>query len=119
MDRQRVNEKEIELIKELAEYITFYEKPKKHIYDFPPKKADFATLQIEGVAMLLNRLDKFNIALLADEVGMGKTFQALAVISEQFRKKDDSKVLIITPRKEILNQWKQEEYNEFRNKHLF
>jgi superfamily II DNA or RNA helicase len=119
MDRQRVNKKEIELIKELAEYITFYEKPKKHIYDFPPKKADFATLQIEGVAMLLNRLDKFNIALLADEVGMGKTFQALTVISEQFRKKDDSKVLIITPRKEILNQWKQEEYNEFRNKHLF
>ena len=81
-------------------------------------KADFATLQIEGVAMLINRLNQFNIALLADEVGMGKTFQALAVITEQFRQKTDSKVLVITPRKEVLNQWKEEEYNEFREKHL-
>ena len=118
MDRQKVDKIEIELIKELSKYITFYENPKKQIYD-EDIIADFATLQIEGVAMLLNRLSTFNIALLADEVGMGKTFQALAVITEQFRQKPDSKILVITPRKEVLNQWKEEEYNEFRNKHLF
>lgn len=117
MDRQQVNKNEIEIINKLSKYITFYEKPKKQTYD-ENVKADFATLQIEGVAMLINRLNQFNIALLADEVGMGKTFQALAVITEQFRQKTDSKVLIITPRKEVLNQWKEEEYNEFREKHL-
>lgn len=117
MDRQKVDKAEIELIKELSQYITFCEKPKKQTY-YENVKADFATLQIEGVAMLINRLNKFNIALLADEVGMGKTFQALAVITEQFKQKPDSKVLVITPRKEVLNQWKEEEYNEFREKHL-
>lgn len=117
MDRQQVNKNEIEIIKKLSKYITFYEKPKKQTYD-ENVKADFATLQIEGVAMLINRLNQFNIALLADEVGMGKTFQALAVITEQFKQKPDSKVLVITPRKEVLNQWKEEEYNEFREKHL-
>ena len=117
MDRQKVDNIEKELIKELSKYITFYENPKKQVYD-EDIITDFATLQIEGVAMLLNRLNKFNIVLLADEVGMGKTFQALAVITEQFRQKPDSKVLVITPRKEVLNQWKEEEYNEFREKHL-
>lgn len=117
MDRQKVDNIEKELIKELSKYITFYEKPEKQIYD-EDIITDFATLQIEGVAMLLNRLNKFNIVLLADEVGMGKTFQALAVITEQFRQKTDSKVLVITPRKEVLNQWKEEEYSEFREKHL-
>lgn len=117
MDRQKVDNIEKELIKELSKYITFYENPKKQVYD-EDIITDFATLQIEGVAMLLNRLNKFNIVLLADEVGMGKTFQALAVITEQFRQKPDSKVLVITPRKEVLNQWKEEEYKEFREKHL-
>ena len=117
MDRQKVDNNEKELIKELSKYITFYENPKKQVYD-EDIITDFATLQIEGVAMLLNRLNKFNIVLLADEVGMGKTFQALAVITEQFRQKPDSKVLVITPRKEVLNQWKEEEYSEFREKHL-
>ena len=117
MDRQKVDNNEKELIKELSKYITFYENPKKQVYD-EDIITDFATLQIEGVAMLLNRLNKFNIVLLADEVGMGKTFQALAVITEQFRQKPDSKVLVITPRKEVLNQWKEEEYKEFREKHF-
>ena len=115
MDRQKVDNNEKELIKELSKYITFYENPKKQVYD-EDIITDFATLQIEGVAMLLNRLNKFNIVLLADEVGMGKTFQALAVITEQFRQKPDSKVLVITPRKEVLNQWKEEEYKEFISK---
>lgn len=117
MDRQQVNKNEIQIIKEISKYITFYEKPKKQTYT-ENLKADFATLQMEGVAMLINRLNQFNIALLADEVGMGKTFQALAVITDQFKQKPNSKVLVITPRKEVLNQWKEEEYNEFREKHL-
>ncbi len=114
MNRQKVTQGEKELIKKLSEYIRFDKD--KQIYD--EGKSDFATLQMEGTAMALNRLNKFNIALLADEVGMGKTFQALAVVAEQFRQKPSSKVLIITPRKEVLKQWKEEEYNEFRNNHL-
>jgi superfamily II DNA or RNA helicase len=114
MNRQKVTQGEKELIKKLSEYIRFDKD--KQIYN--EGKSDFATLQMEGTAMVLNRLNKFNIALLADEVGMGKTFQALAVVTEQFRQKPSSKVLIITPRKEVLRQWKKEEYNEFRNNHL-
>ena len=45
MDRQKVDSTEIELIKELSDYITFYEKPAKQTYD-ENVKADFATLQI-------------------------------------------------------------------------
>ena len=37
--------------------------------------------QVEGVYGLIQRLKQHDVALLADEVGMGKTIQALGVMS--------------------------------------
>jgi superfamily II DNA or RNA helicase len=105
------------IIRELLEFIKFDSRVKKQTYT-ESQKRDFASLQAEGVTDLINKMDKYQIALLADEVGMGKTFQALAVIANQFRIKEKSKVLVITPRKEVLNQWKNEEYSEFYNNHF-
>ncbi len=87
-------------------------------WKYNKEKKDLFAFQAEGVAGILNRFEKYKIALLADEVGMGKTIQALSVIAKQFEKKSKSKVLVIVPRKEMLNQWKNEEYKEFVSKHL-
>jgi len=79
---------------------------------------DMYAYQAEGTAGLWNRLEHYGVAILADEVGMGKTYQALAVLAKQYKVKSDSKVLIITPRVEVLRQWKEEEYGQFKNNHL-
>ncbi|WP_458127785.1 DEAD/DEAH box helicase [Pseudomonas sp. Z2-11] len=64
--------------------------------------------QIEGVAGLWNKLSMHNVALLADEVGMGKTFQALGVIALLWKLKPDAKVLVMAPREDICHQWGRE-----------
>jgi len=79
---------------------------------------DMYSYQAEGSAGLWNRLEHYGLAILSDEVGMGKTYQALAVVAKQFDEKQNSKILIITPRYEVLRQWKEEEYPQFRNHHL-
>ena len=40
-----------------------------------------AELQLEGIAAIYNILCKHGFAYLADEVGMGKTYQALGLVS--------------------------------------
>ncbi|MDD1956913.1 DEAD/DEAH box helicase [Pseudomonas sp. 8209] len=64
--------------------------------------------QIEGVAGLWNKLSMHNVALLADEVGMGKTFQALGVIALLWKLKPDARVLVMAPREDICHQWARE-----------
>jgi len=64
--------------------------------------------QIEGVAGLWNKLSMHNVALLADEVGMGKTFQALGVIALLWKLKPDARVLVMAPREDICYQWARE-----------
>ena len=87
-------------------------------WKYKNKRKDMYAYQAEGVAGITNRLNQFGLAILADEVGMGKTFQALATIAYQLKKKPKSKILVFTPRKEVLTQWKDVEYEEFKNKHL-
>ena len=87
-------------------------------WQYDKTNKDMYAYQAEGAAGIWNRLEHFGLAILADEVGMGKTYQALAVVAKQFQEKPTSKVLIITPRYEVLRQWKEEEYEEFRNHHL-
>jgi len=103
---------------EILEFIRFDERKKKQIYNDQKEVKDIFDLQVEGVTKVINTLNQYKIALLADEVGMGKTFQALAVVANQFKIKPDSKVLIITPRKEVLKQWREQEYKTFYEKHL-
>ena len=83
---------------------------------------DNFTYQYEGVAGIINRITKYNIALLADEVGMGKTYQALSVIVYYYNQLEDNnkksfKALIVTPNDNVMKQW-ESEYKKFRLNHL-
>ncbi len=64
-----------------------------------------AILQSEGVASLWYLFKEKGFAYLADEVGMGKTRQAMAVIAMQFLKKPDSRVVIVCPGETLQQQW--------------
>ncbi|NDU85228.1 MAG: DEAD/DEAH box helicase [Ferrovum sp.] len=71
-------------------------------------------LQEEGIAALCNILEKRQVAYLADEVGLGKTMQALGVIAMMRRKNPQARILIISPREIVQNGW-QNEFANFRS----
>ncbi len=57
--------------------------------------------QKDAVLGLINRLEKYNGAILADSVGLGKTFSALAVI--KYYQERNRSILVLTPKKLGLN----------------
>ncbi|PKH08184.1 DEAD/DEAH box helicase [Moritella sp. Urea-trap-13] len=69
---------------------------------------DQAKMQSMGVASLWHRIQEDGFAYLADEVGMGKTRQAMGVIATQFLIKPDSRVVVICPGRPLQEQWKSE-----------
>jgi Type III restriction enzyme, res subunit/Helicase conserved C-terminal domain len=71
-------------------------------------------IQAEGSAKLWNLLLDKQIALLADEVGMGKTIQALAVMSVLWRQKPGAKVLLYAPNHNVSQKWMREYQNFIR-----
>ncbi len=81
--------------------------------DAPP---GMASLQTEGVAHLWNLLSRHRLALLADEVGMGKTFQALGVAALLWKIKPAARVLVMAPNRDICAHW-QREFNAFTRLH--
>ena len=72
--------------------------------------------QAEGVAYLWNLLSTQGLALLSDEVGMGKTIQALGVASLLWKLKPNAKVLVMAPNKDICKGWMRE-FNTFVDLH--
>jgi hypothetical protein len=66
------------------------------------------SLQEEGVAGLYNILCRGRFAFLADEVGMGKTFQAIGLAALLWHVKPDARVVFITPRQILQKQWEQD-----------
>lgn len=72
------------------------------------KSASMASKQAEGVAYLWNLLSLYRVALLADEVGMGKTFQALGVAALLWKMKPEAKVLVMAPNRDICMHWQRE-----------
>jgi hypothetical protein len=64
--------------------------------------------QAEGAAHIWNLLSEKKIALLADEVGMGKTLQALAVCALFWRVKPDARILVVAPREVVADNWQNE-----------
>lgn len=64
--------------------------------------------QAEGVAHLWNGLSRYRVALLADEVGTGKTFQALGVVTLLWRINPKAKVLVMAPNRDICQHWENE-----------
>lgn len=71
-------------------------------------------LQTEGVAALCNILNEHNVAYLADEVGLGKTMQALGVIGYYRKRQRASRILIISPRENVQDGWSKE-FERFRS----
>ena len=71
--------------------------------------------QREGVTGALKKLDRHNGCILADSVGLGKTFQALAVI--KFCELRNLRVLVLCPKK-LRDNWDVYRMNDTRNPFL-
>ena len=95
---------------EVSKLMTFEKGITDWRYQIDKLEADktMADKQAECVAYLWNFLGKENLAILADEVGMGKTFQAIALILHLWLTKPNAKVLVITPNKNICGHWRNE-----------
>jgi hypothetical protein len=64
--------------------------------------------QLEGAVAIHNILEKYRVAYLADEVGMGKTYVALGALA-LFRHFDpDFRVVVIAPKENIQRKWIKE-----------
>lgn len=74
--------------------------------------AALVALQRDGVATVCNMLQRHGVAYLADEVGLGKTMQALGVASCLLADHPAARVLVIAPREIVQNGWKNE-YGRF------
>lgn len=97
----------------VSDYISFNRDKKDWTYE---DKKDMPSLQAEGVAGICQRLERHNIAFLADEVGMGKTIQAFGVMSMLWKENKFGRVLVVAPRREVALQWERE-YKDFYIKH--
>jgi len=73
-------------------------------------------LQSEGVAGLYNILCDRHFAYLADEVGMGKTMQAIGICALVWKLKPDARICVIAPRGKLQLNW-QKEYLTFVQKY--
>lgn len=58
--------------------------------------------QQDAVIEIINKLEKYNGCILADSVGLGKTFTALAVV--KYYEKRNKSVLVLCPKK-LSNNW--------------
>ena len=69
-----------------------------------------AKLQAEGVAGITSILarEPDGVAILADEVGMGKTVQAFGVMTMLWQRKPNAKVLVVVPKSHLIGQWLHE-----------
>jgi len=64
--------------------------------------------QLEGAVAIHNILEKHNVAYLADEVGMGKTYVALGAMALFRHFNPEFRVLVIAPSENIQNKWMKE-----------
>jgi len=85
-------------------------------WSYSLRGTDMRNLQAKGAAKVFNLLEEHKLALLADEVGMGKTIQSLAVCAALWNEKPDAKILILAPRDEIAKNW-EKEYQTFIRHH--
>ncbi|BET26514.1 helicase-like protein [Limnobacter thiooxidans] len=95
----------------VADWINFDHSNPEWCYE-GPDSTSMASRQTEGVAYLWNLLSLHGVALLADEVGMGKTFQALGIAALLWKIKPNAKVLVMAPNKDICAHWRRE-YHAF------
>ena len=77
-----------------------------------PETESMAMMQRKGVAGLYNILSNGPVAYLADEVGMGKTYQALALVALVWAQKPQARVLFLSPRQNLQEKW-VDDYGRF------
>ena len=64
--------------------------------------------QLEGAVAIHNILEKHQVAYLADEVGMGKTYVALGALALFRHYQPSFRALVIAPRRNIQEKWMKE-----------
>jgi superfamily II DNA or RNA helicase len=101
--------------KKVSSYISFERDNPSWVYDSNDKES-MPAKQAEGVAHLWNTMAKHDVAILADEVGMGKTFQALGIACLLWKAKPNAKILVMTPNRDICAGWINE-YDSFLRNH--
>ena len=77
-----------------------------------PETESMALMQRKGVAGLYNILCTGPVAYLADEVGMGKTYQALALAALAWNQRPEARILFISPRQNLQEKW-VDDYGRF------
>ncbi len=97
----------------LTEYVNFMADKKDWRYR-QGEAFSIPKIQAEGAAKIWNMLLDKKISLLADEVGMGKTIQGLAVMATLWRQKSDAKVLLYAPNENVAKKWIREYENFIR-----
>ncbi len=89
------------------------------LIDFCPEdggvSASVGELQREGTVAAFNMLARNGCAYLADEVGMGKTYVALGIMSLLRYFDPHARVIVIAPRQNIQEKWRKELTNFVRN----
>ncbi|MDB4912386.1 MAG: hypothetical protein JWM95_30 [Gemmatimonadetes bacterium] len=64
--------------------------------------------QLSGAVALHNMLQDQNVAYLADEVGMGKTYVALGTMALLRHFRPELRVMVLAPKENIQNKWMKE-----------
>jgi superfamily II DNA or RNA helicase len=95
----------------ISEYFNFDYHNTNWKYD-KDAEPNIAKVQAEGTAKLWNILQQNNIALLADEVGTGKTYQALTIALMLWLQKPDAKIIVYAPNEHVALNWVNE-YDNF------
>ena len=89
------------------------------LINFAPSGKDrdkaFGDVQREGTVAAFNMLESNGCAYLADEVGMGKTYVALGVMSLVRYFDPHARIVVIAPRENIQRKWVKELHNFVRN----
>ena len=85
------------------------------LIDFAPSRTDrqqaFWDQQRDGTVAAFNMLARNGCAYLADEVGMGKTYVALGVVSLLRYLDPHARIVVIAPRENIQRKWVKELHN--------
>jgi hypothetical protein len=79
------------------------------------KYRSLAKIQASGVAALYNILCERNFAYCADEVGMGKTYQALGLASILWCFNPDARIVFLVPRENLQGKWERDYENFIAN----
>lgn len=74
------------------------------------KNVDFLPHQIDTALKVINQMN--GRAILADEVGLGKTIEAGLIIKEYLSRQLAKKIIIVVPAS-LINQWASELYQKF------